>query len=258
MDTVNLINASFFAGAAFSIGFGAIGAAVGEGYAAGMANEALSLRPEKSGDIIKNMLVGQAIAETAAIFALVIAVLLLFTRPDSTSILNAWAGIGAALAIGLSAVGSGVGSGLPAARACEGIMRQPANSGKIIRTMLIGAAVCQSPAVFGMGNAGDDEAIARQVALVGAGPSEVIVILGCTQLEPGDGVGDLQTVELFSGETIGQWPGERGCLGQEWSRQDPRKEEENEHESSIAQDTTSQSVAAPTLSPRWAGLGFEW
>ncbi len=150
LDTVTLINASFFGGAAFAIGFGAIGAAVGEGYAAGMANEALSLRPEKSGDIIKNMLVGQAIAETAAIFALVIAILLLFTKPDSISILNAWAGIGAALAIGLSAVGSGVGSGLPAARACEGIMRQPANSGKIMRTMLIGAAVCQSPAVFGM------------------------------------------------------------------------------------------------------------
>ena len=150
LDTATIIDASFFGGAAFAIGFGAIGAAVGEGYAAGQANEALSFRPERSGDIIRNMLVGQAIAETAAIFALVIAVLLLFTRPETITILNAWAAIGAALALGLSAIGSGVGSGLPAARACEGIMRQPANSGKIIRTMLIGAAVCQSPAVFGM------------------------------------------------------------------------------------------------------------
>ena len=82
-DASIFFNASNFIGAGFAIGFGAIGAALGEGYTAGIASEALSQRPERSGDVVRNMLVGQAIAESAAIFALVVAIILLFARPDS-------------------------------------------------------------------------------------------------------------------------------------------------------------------------------
>jgi F-type H+-transporting ATPase subunit c len=150
LDTITYIQASLFLGAGLAIGFGAIGAALGEGYAAGLANECLSYRPQKSAEVLKNMLVGQAIAESAAIFALVVAILLLFSEPSSSSPLVAWASIGAGLSMGLSAIGSGVGAGLPAGTACVGIVRQPANSSKILTTMLIGSAVCQTPAIFGM------------------------------------------------------------------------------------------------------------
>jgi ATP synthase F0 subunit c len=150
-DATIFFNASNFIGAGFAIGFGAIGAALGEGYTAGIASEALSQRPEKAGDVVRNMLVGQAIAESAAIFALVVAVILLFARPDSVSFFHfSWAAIGAGLAVGLAAIGSGVGSGMPAGAACAGMVRQPAYSGKILTTMLIGSAVCQTPAIFGM------------------------------------------------------------------------------------------------------------
>ncbi len=149
-ETIDYVQASLFFGAGVSMGFGAVGAGLGEGYAAGMANEALSSRPEKSGEVIKNMLVGQAIAESAAIFALVIAMLLLFSDTSGQPLLKAWAFLGAGLAMGLSAIGSGVGAGLPAGNACIGIVRQPASSNKILTTMLIGSAVCQTPAIFGM------------------------------------------------------------------------------------------------------------
>ncbi|MBN2125411.1 MAG: ATP synthase F0 subunit C [Deltaproteobacteria bacterium] len=150
LETIDYIRSSLYVGAGLSIGFGAIGAALGEGYAAGLANESLSFRPNRSGEVLKNMLVGQAIAESAAIFALVVAILLLFTTPGSTSALVAWASIGAGLSMGLSAIGSGLGAGLPAGTACVGIVRQPGNSNKILTTMLIGSAVCQTPAIFGM------------------------------------------------------------------------------------------------------------
>ena len=52
--------------------------------------------------------------------------------------------------MGLSAIGSGVGSGLPGGAACMGIVRQPEVGNKIMTTMLIGSAVCQTPAIFGM------------------------------------------------------------------------------------------------------------
>jgi ATP synthase F0 subunit c len=150
VDSITFVGASAFLGAALSIGFGAIGAALGEGFAAGLANESLSYGPDKSGEIVKNMLVGQAIAESAAIFALVVAILLLFAPPAPTSGIVAWAALGAGLSMGLSAIGSGIGAGLPAGTACAGIVRQPANSSKIVTTLLIGSAVCQTPAIFGM------------------------------------------------------------------------------------------------------------
>ena len=77
-DASTIVQLASYAGAGLCIGLGAIGAALGEGYTAGLANEGLSQKPEQSGDILKNMLVGQAVAESAAIFALVIAILLLF------------------------------------------------------------------------------------------------------------------------------------------------------------------------------------
>lgn len=150
LDVTILAQSSFFIGAGLAIGFGAIGAALGEGYTAGIAGEALSYRPESAGDVIKNMLVGQAIAESAAIFALVVAIVLLFSQPPTITFLTTWTALGAGLSMGLSAIGSGVGSGLPAGAACMGIVRQPGNSGRILTCMLIGSAVCQTPAIFGM------------------------------------------------------------------------------------------------------------
>ena len=126
---------SYFA-AGICIGAGAIGAAVGEGYAAGMANQALSSNPKESGNILKTMLVGQAIAESAGIFALVVAMLLIFVPTSKGGLSGAAAMLGAGLAMGFSAVGSGVGSGFPAGAACRSIGAQPKLSGPLTTNML--------------------------------------------------------------------------------------------------------------------------
>jgi F-type H+-transporting ATPase subunit c len=150
LEIIDLTRSAQYIGAGMAIGFGAIGAAMGEGYAAGIANESLSYRAENSGEVVRNMLVGQAIAESAAIFALIISLMLVFSSPSEQFVLFAWIYISAGLAMGLSAIGSGIGAGLAAGNACQGIVRQPAHSSAIIRTMLIGSALCQDPAIFGM------------------------------------------------------------------------------------------------------------
>lgn len=150
MDVTSLVQAAAFLGAGMCIGFGAIGAAVGEGYAAGRANEGISRRPELSGAIIKNMLVSQAVAESAGIFALVVAVLLIFSDVKGHGLISAFTFLGAGLAMGLSAIGPGVGSGLPGGTSSEGISRQPGAANQLTTNMLIGSAVCQTPAIFGM------------------------------------------------------------------------------------------------------------
>ena len=132
------------------MGLGAIGAAIGEGYTAAQANVAVSRDPKNSGEIFKNMLVGQAVAESASIFALVIAILLLFLDVPTPTLLKAAVLFGAGISMGFGAIGSGVGSGYLGGKACTGIARQPAIASQLTTNMLIGSAVCQTPAIFSM------------------------------------------------------------------------------------------------------------
>lgn len=59
-----------------SIGF--IGAGMGQGFAAGKAAEGVARNPEAEGKIRNMMIIGAAIAETSALYALVVAILLIF------------------------------------------------------------------------------------------------------------------------------------------------------------------------------------
>ena len=68
-------------GAGLAIAFAGIGPGIGQGYAAGKAAEGVGRQPEAQGDIIRTMILGQAVAETTGIYGLVIAIILLFVRP---------------------------------------------------------------------------------------------------------------------------------------------------------------------------------
>lgn len=76
---------------AFVLGLSALGAAIsmlacfgiglGQGLAASKAVEGVARQPEAQGDILRTMLVGQAVAETTGIFAFIIAIVLVFANP---------------------------------------------------------------------------------------------------------------------------------------------------------------------------------
>ena len=57
--------------------------------------------------------------------------------------------IAAAIAIGLGALGAGIGNGLIVSKTVEGIARQPEASGKVQGAMLIVAAFVEAVALFG-------------------------------------------------------------------------------------------------------------
>ena len=67
-------------GAGFAMIAG-IGPGIGEGNAVAKACEAIGRQPEAKGDVTTTMLMGCAIAETTGLYALVIAILLLFVTP---------------------------------------------------------------------------------------------------------------------------------------------------------------------------------
>ncbi|MAR34224.1 MAG: ATP synthase F0 subunit C [Chloroflexi bacterium] len=64
--------------AAIAIAVGALGPALGIGLLAGKAMEALGRNPEASGSVQQNMILALAFAEAIAIYALVVAIIILF------------------------------------------------------------------------------------------------------------------------------------------------------------------------------------
>ena len=59
-----------------------IGPGIGEGNAVARACEAIGRQPEAKGSITSTLFIGCAIAETTGLYALVIAILLIFVAPN--------------------------------------------------------------------------------------------------------------------------------------------------------------------------------
>ncbi len=142
-----------------SMGLGAVGPSFGAGYVGGKASIATGRMPKRSYLILSNMLIGQALAQTAAIFALVVSLLLLYSTPLQSQFTNLSVGdiiarsvayLGAGIAIGLGTIGPGIGNGSVVGKACEMLGKYPSQHSKIIRTMFLGAAVAQSTAIYSL------------------------------------------------------------------------------------------------------------
>lgn len=74
----DIIRATALLGAGIAMGFGAIGPGIGEGFVGGKACEGISRSPEDANLLTRTMLLGQAVSETTGIYALIIALLLIF------------------------------------------------------------------------------------------------------------------------------------------------------------------------------------
>lgn len=142
---------AMLAGAGLAIGFGCFGSGVGCGYPAAAACEGLARNPSRSSKVTSVMVIGQAVAQSPAIFATVIALILLFFyQHPGTDWAMMGICVGAGIAIGAGALGPGWGSGMTAGGAMSGIGHWPRSHGVTLRTMLVGQGVCETPAIFGM------------------------------------------------------------------------------------------------------------
>jgi F-type H+-transporting ATPase subunit c len=69
---------------------------------------------------------------------------------SGADIVRAAALLGAGLAMGLGAIGPGVGEGFAAGKACEAIGRNPKEAGLLTRSMLVGQAVSESTGIYSL------------------------------------------------------------------------------------------------------------
>lgn len=58
-----------------------IGPGIGQGYAAGKSTEMTGKRPKHQSSIVRTMFLGQAVAQTTGIYAMIIALVLMFANP---------------------------------------------------------------------------------------------------------------------------------------------------------------------------------
>jgi len=137
-------------GSGLSIGIGSLGPCLGSGYIGGMACQSLARQPRKSGSLTANMLIGQALAQTSAIFALLIALLLILSAPRGGDIGKTFALLAAGLCIGFGTLGPAIGVGYVGGKAVDSIGRFPDQTSLLVRNMFIGSAVSQSTAIYSM------------------------------------------------------------------------------------------------------------
>jgi ATP synthase F0 subunit c len=153
----------------------------------------MARQPAMQGRLTTNMLIGSAVCQTPSIFALVVSFILLFSNFSSSPVNPTWAAVlGAGLASGLSAIGSGIGGGVVAQASCEGIARQPLAVTPVTNVMLLGQAVTQTPAILGLlvsfilifKKFDPSQALAPGIALLASG-----LCMGLGAIGPGIGEG---------------------------------------------------------------------
>ncbi|MFC1489964.1 ATP synthase F0 subunit C [Candidatus Latescibacterota bacterium] len=141
---------SKFLGAALAVGIAAFGSAYGEGYIAFKASEAIARQPKASSEIVRTMLITQAVAETAGIFGLLVSIILLFVAKPDGGLAYAFSLLAAGICMGVGAIGAGIGSGQAGGAACESIGRFPRLSPNILLTTLVGQAIVQTGCIFAL------------------------------------------------------------------------------------------------------------
>nr|WP_069998905.1 ATP synthase F0 subunit C [Cellulosilyticum sp. I15G10I2] len=131
-----------------------IGPGIGQGYAAGKATEVMGKNPKEGGrPATLVMLLGAAVAETSGIFALVVAIVMLFANPlvtrEGIGLVLAFSALGAGLSM-IAGIGPGIGQGYAAGKAAEAVGKRPKLQPLVIRTMLLGQAVAQTTGIYAL------------------------------------------------------------------------------------------------------------
>lgn len=138
-------------GSGLAMGAGALGPGIGSGATAGGAMEGIGRWPLTQGATVRTMLITQAVSQTPAIFAMLVAFIMMFAMQEIEADVIGFAKLlGAAIAVGFGGIGPGIGSGLAGDAACYATAARPRVDALMLRTVLIGQAVSQSTAIYAL------------------------------------------------------------------------------------------------------------
>ena len=154
-----LVVAASAIGAGFSMIAG-VGPGIGQGYAAGKGTEAVANHPDRQSSIVRTMFLGQAVAQTTGIYALIVSLVLMFGNPlaaiseggaevNNLALILGCSAIGAGLAM-IAGIGPGVGQGYAAGKGAEAVGINPKAGRVSTMVMLLGAAVAETSGILAL------------------------------------------------------------------------------------------------------------
>lgn len=132
-------------GAGLAIGLAWLWVSLGEGLIGKKSLEVLGKNPELWATLRPITILGIALTESAAIYGLVVGLLIIFTEG-----LTATQGISAWLSIWLAWLAAGIGEGWIAAQALESIFRNPLAENEIKSNMILYIALVESAAIYAL------------------------------------------------------------------------------------------------------------
>ncbi len=127
---------------------GAIGAGIGQGFAAFGSLSALEVQSEGRDQIFRSMIVGLAFIESGIILALVITLMLLFGNTININYGIAFAELGVGLMMGISACAISISSSFAVKSSVNSISRQPIFANKILTFMLVSQSLIEASVIF--------------------------------------------------------------------------------------------------------------
>jgi len=97
------------------------------------------------------MLLGQAVTQTTAIYALLVSFILMFKSfPATDALAPPMALLAAGICMGIGAIGPAVGEGLAGQGAVAWIARNEKHIADLTRSMLVGQAVAESTGIYSL------------------------------------------------------------------------------------------------------------
>ncbi len=131
--------------AGLAIGLAWVWVAIGQGILAQKAMDVIGKNPRLTGTFLVYTILWVALVESAAIYWLVVAFNILWN-----DVLTDAQAIGAGLAIGLTALGAGIGEWKLVGGSLEAINRNPENKWKILSFMILFLALIEVIAIYGL------------------------------------------------------------------------------------------------------------
>lgn len=137
-------------GAAFAIGLGSIGPAVGLGIFTQKSNAALGTNRKSYEQLFSYTLIRIAVIETPLIFALIVALILLFLVPTTSqeNVIQGIAFLCAGISVGVGTFGGSVSSALTAASAATQIAANPSATSSLSQASMLGQGVIEASVIY--------------------------------------------------------------------------------------------------------------
>lgn len=132
--------------AGLAVGLAWLWVAIGEWLLAKKSMDVSGKNPELEWYMKSVTILGMALVETAAIYGLIYAILLLFVFTD----VSAWAALAWGLAVGISWLGVGIGEGMLVSGAMDSMLRNPETKDKARTNMILYLALVETAAIYGL------------------------------------------------------------------------------------------------------------